>query len=168
MALPWVPIGIGIGILSGGSSKAGQRRTQKAQFQFQELQARSSAKTARLNAAILGTQSEAFIRQQGEVITDITEEGESVYAERAALAAAEGFGGGGTARSAQAGIRRKVSRDVTRVRDFLAEQTEIFNLQREQQLEQASAFETQATFAAGQVKSLKKPKFNPFKPSTWF
>lgn len=169
MPLPWVPIGIGISILGGASSKADQRRSQIAQFEFQGLQATSNAATARSNAAILGTQRDAFTRQQGEVIGDITEQGESVYAERAALAAAEGFGGGGTARSVQSGITRRVNRDIMRVRDSLSEQTDIFNQQRQQQLDQATAFNTQATFAAGQVDDLdERSKFNLLRPSTWF
>lgn len=157
------------GILGGGAAKADARRAQITQFQFQGLQATSDAATARSNAAILGTQRDAFSRQQGEVMGDITQQGESVSAERAALAAAEGFGGGGTARSVQTGIRRRVDRDVTRVRDSLAEQTDIFNLQRQQQLDQATAFEDMVTFAGGQVTDLKKrSEWKLFKPSTWF
>lgn len=157
-------IGLGLaGLISGSSSS---KKSQKAQFQFQALQSASDAETARSNAAILRTQKDAFTRQQGEIIGDITEQGESVYAERAALAAAEGFGGGGTARSVQSGIRRRVNRDVTRVRDSLAAQTDIFNLQRKQQLDQASAFEEQATFASGQAGGIKDSKW--WNPLTWF
>ncbi len=162
-------VGLLSGILGGGANKADQRDLQIAQFQFQGLQATSDAATARANAGILGTQRDAFGRQSEETIGDIGQEGASVSAERAALAAAEGFGGGGTARSVQAGISRKVSRDIMRVRDSLTEQTDIFNQQIKQQEDQATAFDTQATFAAGQVGDLEeKSSWKWYKPSTWF
>jgi len=151
-----VTIGIasfGFNVLSSIFGKSSQRRQQRDQLRAQRRQNISDAATAKLNAEQLGIQSAAFTRQSEEQIGDIGEEGASVSAERAALAAAEGFGGGGTARSVQAGISRRVSRDIMRVRESLREQTDIFNLQIQQQEEQALAFEELATFAGGNSSS---------------
>ena len=158
--------GFGFGVFSGISEKASQRRSQSISLEAQRRQAISDAATARLNVGVLGTQKEAFTRQSEEQIGDIGEAGASVSAERTTLAAAEGFGGGGTARSVQAGISRRVSRDIMRVRESLQEQTDIFNLQITQQEEQAKFFETEATFAGQQAASVTKKSL--FKPSTWF
>lgn len=174
------PIGTGVGAAidvglflgSSVSSKSDERKTQGFQLDAQARQSASDAATARINADILGTQSDAFTRQQEEVIGDIGEQGASIAAERSALAAAEGFGGGGTARSVQAGISRRVSRDITRVRDSLTEQTDIFNLQQQQQLDQATSFGTQATFATQESNRVTGKSMNFWekliKPSTWF
>ncbi|HEC64656.1 MAG TPA: hypothetical protein ENI23_05150 [bacterium] len=170
-ALPTIISGLGLAasVIGGSSAKADQRRQQITQFQFQGLQATSDAATAGANAGILGTQRDAFGRQSEETIGDIGQEGASISAERAALAAAEGFGGGGTARSVQAGISRRVNRDIMRVRDSLTEQTDIFNQQIKQQEDQATAFDTQATFASGQVGDLEeRSSWSLLRPSTWF
>jgi hypothetical protein len=142
-------LSFGFSVLSGSSAKKDQRRREREERARRGRQAVADAATARLNAEQLGIQKEAFGRQSEEQISDIGEAGASVSAERAALAAAEGFGGGGTARSVQAGISRKVSRDIMRVRDSLTEQTDIFNLQIKQQEEQAEFFDIEATFAGG-------------------
>ncbi len=163
-ALP--AIGAGFSILGGISGKTEQRKTQGLTLEARQRQLISDAATARLNAEQLGIKREAFGRKSEEQIGDIGETGESVSAERAALAAAEGFGGGGTARSVQAGISRRVSRDIMRVRESLQEQTDIFNLQIAQQEQQATAFETEATFAGQQAVEVTKKSL--FKPSTWF
>lgn len=158
--------GFGFNVLSSISGKAGQRKTQGLTLEARQRQLIADAATAKLNAEQLGIQREAFTRQSEEQIGDIGETGASVSAERAALAAAEGFGGGGTARSVQAGISRRVSRDIMRVRESLSEQTDIFNLQIQQQKEQAAFFEQEATFAGQQAEDVTE--FSIFKPSTWF
>lgn len=165
-------LSFGFNVFSDISGKTDQRRNQASTLEAQQRQNISDAATARLNAQQLGIQSAAFGRQSEEQIGDIGEEGASISAERSALAAAEGFGGGGTARSVQAGISRRVSRDIMRVRDSLTEQTDIFNLQIKQQQQQAKFFEQQATFAgqqAGDVLGENLTGFQKlFKPSTWF
>ncbi|MDA3886152.1 MAG: hypothetical protein PF638_11220 [Candidatus Delongbacteria bacterium] len=151
--------------LTGAAEGSDQLDRQNAGYKAQQMQATSDAATARQNAGILRTQRDAFIRQQGQVMEEIQTTGDTAGADRFALAAAEGFSSGGSARGAQGQIKRNVKRDINRVRDSLASQTDIFNQQINQKNTQATAFDKQATFAGEQVQDTS---FQFFKPSTWF
>jgi len=162
----------GFDFLSSAAEGSDARKEKSAQYEAAQRQGLSDQETALQNAGILGTQKDAFNTQQDEIVTDIQEVGDQTLAERSALAAAEGFGGGGTARSVQAGISRKVTRDINRVRDSQAAQSSIFDQQIAQKETQATAFGVEATFAGEQagiaVGEDLSWKEKIFRPSTWF
>ena len=157
MGADWLGI-IGTGFQIADSF-ANYQRSQKQSLisaKSAESQAKSDKATALLNAQLLGTQRDMFITEQQELQEQIGEEGATAQGDRQAMVAASGMGGAGTASSQYTQTENRIKRDIGRVQTYMEEQTNVFNLQIEQQEAQAKAYGRQARYARKAGKEASK------------